>query len=145
MKKVFRVPIIGLIIIVIICLALLVTQKKTVTEAANIKDTSITKIVFYDGRGYNKPLSLENKQKIDEFISYLNTCVVIKSIAERHGSGWIHSAAFYDKEKELADITFSDQMTINGQHYDILANNLSTSKIDSFLKTVNPSWKTSYS
>ena len=144
MKNVFKVPVVGIIIIIVIGCVLLVTQKRTVTEAANLKDTNITKVIFYDGRGYNKPLSLENKQKIDEFMSYLNKCVVIKFTLRDCGGGWIHSAAFYNNEKELADITFSDPMTINNQHYDILENELSTSKIDSFLKTVSPSWKSSY-
>lgn len=144
MKKVFMVPIIGIIIVVAIGSVLLITQKKTVTDAAKIKDTSITKIIFYDGRGYNKPLSVENKQKIDEFIGYMDKCIVIKFTVRDRSTGWIYSAKFFNQEKELANITFADPMTINDQHYDILDNNLSTSKIDSFLKTVSSSWKSSY-
>lgn len=143
MKKVYIVPVVGIIIIVIIGFVFLLTQKKSVTDAANLRNTNITKIIFYDGRGYNKPLSVESKQKIDEFMGYMDKCVVIKFTVRDRGTGWIHSAAFYNKDKKLAYITFSDPIKINDQYYDILNNNLNTSKIDSFLKTVSPSWKSS--
>lgn len=140
MKKAFIVLVVG-IIIVVIGFVLLFTQKKSVTEAANLRATNITKIIFSDGRGgLNKPLTIENKQMIDQFMGYLDKCKVRKTVRDPK-IGWIHSAAFYNKEKKLANVTFTDPMKINDQYYDILENNLSTSKIDDFLKSVNSSWK----
>lgn len=120
------------------------SKSKSVSEAANLKTSSITKIVFYDGRGgLNKPFTLENKQKINEFINYLNKCTVKKS-TNPISTGWIHSAVFFNNDKELAKITFGDPIIINeNEYYKIITNGLSTSKIDNFLKSVNPSWKSS--
>ena len=119
-------------------------QQKSVAEAANLKSPNITKIIFYDGRGgLNQPLSVDNRQKIDEFMGYLSKCMIKKSAHNSLSSGWIHSAVFLSNGKQLAKITFGNQMIVNDEYYDVLTNEPSPSKIDSFLKTVYPSWKSS--
>lgn len=118
-------------------------QRKSMTETAGLKDSNITKIVFYDGRGgLNQPLSVENRQKIDEFMSSLSKCNVKKSINNPLRSGWIHSAVFFSDKGRLAEITFGDYAVINKEYYDVAENSLNASEIDDFLKTVSPTWKT---
>lgn len=117
---------------------------QTVLEVTNLKSSDITKIIFYDGRGgLNKPLTVENKQQIDEFMGYLDKCIIKKAAHITDETGWIHEAVFYNNDKRIVDITFVNPMIINNtEYYDVLEGNLSTDKIDDFLKSVDPSWKT---
>lgn len=144
MKKVFSVVII-LFISSIYLVGYIKSYSKgeTISEITKLKSSNITKIVFYDGRGgLNKPLTVESKQKIDEFIGYLDKCTIKKEVNHKYGTGWIHDAVFYSNDKKVIDIIFGDPIIFNGtEYYDVLKNNLSTDKIDRFLQSVNSSWK----
>lgn len=110
---------------------------QTLSEVAHLKSRVITKIIFYDGRG-RKPITVNNKQKIDEFMSYLDQSTVKKLDKDELKVGWIHNAVFYSKEKKLGEITFGNPIIIDKtKYYTVVKNNVSTEKIDHYLKAVN--------
>lgn len=118
---------------------------KKINEIYPFKNSEIKKVIFYDGRGgRNKPLPIQNKKNIAQFMSYIDGYVVRKQKNYMPATGWSQKAIFYnDKNNKILDITFGNPIVLNGQGYDVLKNNLSTQKIDSFLKSINPSWKSS--
>ncbi|MCO1601594.1 cell wall-binding repeat-containing protein [Desulfosporosinus nitroreducens] len=118
-------------------------EEKKISDVINIKsDDNITKIVFYDGRGgRNEPLTIEDKQKIKEFMGYLDGYVIKKEKNPVPSAGWIHKAVFYINDKEAMSITFVDPMIIDGKYYyNIIKGNLDTDKIDKFLKSIDPEY-----
>jgi hypothetical protein len=125
------------------CLAGCNGQEKTVTEMAKIKTSEITRIEIRDQRGRMKdPFIVEDKQKIDEFIGFLNECVVKKYSPSEPSGGWIQEAAFYKNSEEVAVITFGDFIVINKtMHYKVVNNNISTEMVTKYLQSIDPSWK----
>jgi hypothetical protein len=144
MKKLFTVVAFILLICAIYLSGCVFSKSQTISEIANFKSSVITKIIFYDGRGgLNKPLTIDNKQKIDEFIGYLNKSIVKKENTSEQGTGWIHSAVFYSNDKKVIEITFGNPIVIDkSKYYKAIKNDLSTKEIDNYLKSVNSSWKT---
>jgi hypothetical protein len=138
----------GLLLMVISFLGLLLTgctysqyKEKKITEITNVKYNEITKIVFSDGRGgRNKPYTLEDNQKISEFMKLIDNYVIKKEKKHEDFTGWIHRADFYNGDKELMSITFTEPIEIDGKYYDIVKGQLSPEKIDNFIKTAYPSW-----
>lgn len=115
----------------------------TVSGVTGIKLDDITKIVFYDGRGgLNKPLTVEDKQKIKEFMEYLDG-YTIKKTKNPETVGWAQGAVFYIDDKEVINITFGDPIIINEDYFKIIKGGLDTYKIDEFLKSIYPSHLTS--
>jgi|GEM_PF-939861 len=123
-------------------------DQQTLLKATKINPSAITKIVVYDGRGgLNKPLTIENKQEIEQFITeYLDKCVVAKIETmsdEMLTTGWSHDIVFYSGNKKIMDIMFSKHIVLNKtDNYKVLKNDLAPNKIDEFLKSVDSSWKT---
>ncbi|AFM40730.1 cell wall-binding protein [Desulfosporosinus acidiphilus SJ4] len=117
-------------------------EEKTISEVTNVKSTDITKIIVYDGRGgLNKPISVENKQKINQFMGYLDNYIIKKDKNPLPSVGWIHKAVFYDHDKEVMDIVFTNPIIINQTYYDIIKGDLDTQTMDQFLKSVDPSYE----
>ncbi|KLU65280.1 N-acetylmuramoyl-L-alanine amidase LytC precursor [Desulfosporosinus acididurans] len=116
-------------------------KEKTIRDVTNVAPQDITKIVFYDGRGgLNKPLTIEDKQDISKFMDYLDGYVLEKAKNPEPSTGWIHEAAFYMNDKEVMDITFVDPIIINKNYYTILKSTLDNKKIDTFLKSIDPTY-----
>jgi hypothetical protein len=116
---------------------------KRIKQVANVNYDNINKIVFYDGRGgRNKPITLEDKEKIKEFMNYLNE-YTIRKVKNPEKTGWIHSAVLYDNYNKEMKITFGSPIEINGEYYKVLKGDLSTDKIDKFLNSIDSSWQTS--
>ena len=130
-----------LIRIIVLGILFIAFKGKKINKVTHIKYENVTKIVFFDGRGgRNKPLTIEDKEKIKEFMSYIDSYVVKRVKNPEPKSGWIHSAVFYDKDKEIMSITFVNPLIINNDHYRVIKGNLNTKEIDNFLKSINPSW-----
>ena len=111
-----------------------------ISGVTGVKFDDITKIVFYDGRGgRNKPVTVEDKQKIKEFMGYLE-CYSIKKTKNPESTGWIHSAVFYINDKEVMKITFVNPIIINGDYFDITKGKLDTETIGKFLKSIESSY-----
>lgn len=118
-------------------------KEQKISEVTNVKYNEITKIVFSDGRGgINKPFTLEDKQKISEFVGLLDKYVIKKEKKHENFSGWIHMADFYNGEKKLMRITFTNPLNIDEAYYNVVKYELETKDIDNFIKSINPTWKT---
>ncbi|MGV8983150.1 hypothetical protein [Clostridium sp.] len=130
-----------LIGIIVLAILFITFTGQKINEVTNIKYANVTKIVFVDGRGgRNKPLTIEDKENIKEFMSYIDSYVVKKVENPEPRTGWIHSAVFYENDKEIMNITFVNPIIINGEYYRVIRGGLNTTKIDKFLKSINPSW-----
>ncbi len=117
-------------------------EEKKISDVNNVKLDDITKIVFYDGRGgLNKPLTIEDKQKIKEFTKYLDVYSIKKIKNPNPPSGWAHHAEFYINNKKVMDITFGNPLeTNNNNYYDVIKGKLNANTIDKFLKSIDSSW-----
>ncbi|MBS4201867.1 hypothetical protein KHA93_19875 [Bacillus sp. FJAT-49732] len=112
-------------------------KEKKINEVANIQYGDITKIVFFDGRGNNPPITLEDKQKITEFEQLLDRCKLKKEKLHDHSKEWIYRADFYKGDNQLTSITFSNLLQIDGRFYNIVEGDLSPDTIHHFLKSAN--------
>jgi hypothetical protein len=119
----------------------IVNKEVTINEVTKMKDSDVTKIVFSDGRGKNKPFTLKDKMKINEFLKMIDGYVIKKESKHEEIKGWINAVDFYNGDKKLASITFSNPLKIDGVYYDIVKGQLSTEKIENFIKSINPDWK----
>jgi len=118
-----------------------VTKEEKISGVTNVKYSEITKIVFSDGRGgRNKPYTLNDNQKISEFMKLIDSYVIKKEKKHEASVGWIHSADFYNGDKKLMNIIFTEPIEIDSTYYDIVKGQLSSEKIDNFIKSANPSW-----
>jgi len=70
-------------------------QAKKISDVTNVKASNVTKIVFSDGRGRNKPVTIEDKQKINEFMGLLDGYAIKPKKKPQPFTGWIHMANFY--------------------------------------------------
>lgn len=112
----------------------------SISGVTGIKSTDVTKIVFYDGRGgINKPVKVEDKQKIKEFMEYLDG-YVIKKTKNPESIGWINTAEFYVKDKVVMNITFVNPIIINEDYFNITKGELDTETIGKFLKSIDSSY-----
>jgi predicted lactoylglutathione lyase len=135
--------VLSIVLIIVVFIFLFFSFKtKKIKELTNVNYNSITKIMFVDGSGRNKPLTVDNKQKIEEFINYIDDCVVIKA-DNPDKIGWLHSASFYENDKQVMEIVFVNPIIINGEYYRVIWGGLSGDKIDKFLKSINLTWVTS--
>ena len=116
------------------------SKDKKISDVTGIKFDDITKIVFYDGRGkLNKAVILEDKEKIKEFMRYLDN-YVINETKNPELVGWIQGAGFYINDKEVMSITFDNPITINGNYYDVTQGSLNFEIIGQFIKSIDPSY-----
>lgn len=111
------------------------------SEAAGEDFGSVTKIVFRDGRGMNQPFTLEDAGKIEEFLEKLDGYVVKKEKHHEKSVGWLHAADFYNGNKKLITITFTNPLTINGTYYENEKGQLQAEEIKQFIQSANPDWK----
>jgi len=105
-----------------------------------INESTITKILFVDGTGRNKPLTVTNPQKIAEFMGHINKYIISNYKSPSPAVGWIYTATLYSNEQEIAEITFGNPITVNNKKYLVIMNNLSIKKISDYLKIIEPSW-----
>jgi hypothetical protein len=136
-----------LLILLLILVLTSCSETNTCSNATSLMEAAklanVTKIVFYDGRGgLNQPLTVENKDKINEFLGYLKDCIVQKQNSSDPKTGWNHEAVFYKGSKQTADITFTNPVIINKKdYYNVVKNAINKEKIDTFLQSVDTSWK----
>lgn len=137
-------PLFFLLLMAFICLSACSDyQEKKLSEAVNVKDTRITKIVFSDGRGRNKPFSLTDPQKIKEFVKKMDGVVVKKENSHEPGAGWTHRADYYSGDKKLFEIVFNNPLQINNDYYVVVKGQLKPKELDEFIQSADSKWKTS--
>jgi len=141
MRKVFLLTMVMLVSICLILFGCGTVQEKKISEITGVKAINVTKIVFSDGRGRNKPFTLEGKQKINEFMGLLDDYVIRQEKNHQPSTGWIHIADFYNGNQILMRITFTNSLEIDGVYYNIVKGQLSPKMIDKFISSINSSWR----
>ncbi|MBS4219862.1 hypothetical protein KHA96_16225 [Bacillus sp. FJAT-49711] len=112
-------------------------KEKKISEAANLKYSEVTKIVFYDGRGKNPSYTVKDKQNINEFEKLLDRYIIKKEKQNVDAKGWIHIVDFYSGSNRLTSITFNNPLEINGKYFDIVEGPALPGSIDEFLESAS--------
>ena len=129
-----------LIGVIVFSFLLIYFKGQKINEITKINYDNLTKIVFYDGRGKNKPLTIEDKGKIKEFMAYIDGYTVRK-VLNPNSTGWMYSADFYENDKDAMSITFLNPIIINKDYYNIIKGDITNDTLNKFLKSINPDWK----
>ena len=130
-----------LIGIIILSINFVSCSGKKINEIIDVDYNNISKIVFADGRGRNKPFTLDDKDKIKEFNDYLCS-FSLRKVGNPHIVGWIHSVSLYNNDDiKVMQITFVDPLNINNEYYRIIEGEINVQKIDEFIKSVNSAWE----
>lgn len=135
-KRLFLSAMLFLVLIVIITVYIC-TSFKRITEIGSFQDTDITKIIFQYDNPAIKGRTVENKEKIKEFMKYINSCVVSKKWDQTPMTGYDQMAVLSIGDKEVMNILFyKNFIEINGIQYNMVKDKLSTEKIDDFIKSI---------
>ncbi|GEA33452.1 cell wall-binding protein [Clostridium diolis] len=117
------------------------SESQKISGVTGIKFDDVIKIVFYDGRG-GKSITIGDKEKVKEFMGYLDGYTIKKATNVEASDGYIHSAHFYINDKDVMDITFVNPIIINNNYYNVIKGELDTDKIDKYLKSIDSSYVT---
>lgn len=101
----------------------------SITEAAELNNKNVTKIVLTDGRDISKSTTIESKQKIEEFMKLADNEIIKKEKKRQYSNGWQNSVDFYSNDKKLETITFAIDVEIDGKYYEIIKGDLTQKKI----------------
>lgn len=113
------------------------TNYKRISGIGGLQSTDITKISFQYDNPSIKGGTVENKEKTQEFMQYINSCVIAKKWIQTPMAGYDQMAVFFISDKEVMRIMFyEDFIEINGIQYDMVKDKLSSEKIDSFIKSI---------
>jgi hypothetical protein len=120
---------------------------KRISETENYKTTNIseiggfhiddiTKISFQYGNPAMEGVTVENKEKIKEFLKYINSCRFKKITDQILTTGYYQNIVFFADDKQVMDIMTDDSfITINGTYYKMVENNITLEGIDNFVKS----------
>lgn len=137
MKKKILVPVIFLLAIIVIAIIYININHKRISEIGGFQVNDITKISFQYDNPAIKGGTVENKEKISEFMNYINSCVFTKKSTQTSMSGYYQLAVFFVGDKEAMSImTYDKFIEIDGIQYNMIKNKLSLEKIDDFIKSV---------
>lgn len=110
---------------------------KRITEIGGFKSTDISRISFQYNNPAYKGGTVENKEKIEEFMNYINSCVFSKKPVQTPIAGYNQLAVLFIGEKEVTRITtYENFIEINGTQYNMVKNKLSLQKIDDFINSI---------
>jgi hypothetical protein len=113
------------------------TNEKRIEEIAGFQRTEVTKISFQYSNPAIKGGTVEDKERIKEFMNYIDSCVLLKKHPQTPINGYSQLAVFYIGDDRVMDImTYGDFVDINGTQYDMVKNKLSIDKIDEFIKSI---------
>lgn len=110
---------------------------KRISEIGEFQIKDITKISFqYNNPAADRGGTVEDKEKIKDFLEYIDNCVVAKKRVQTPMTGYNQMAGLYIGNKKAVSISFYDNfIEINGIQYNMLKNKLSSEKIDDFIKS----------
>ncbi|MDV3428453.1 MAG: hypothetical protein LIR50_15775 [Bacillota bacterium] len=114
-----------------------IISHKRISEIGKFQIKDITKISFqYNNPAADRGGTVEDKEKIKEFMEYINNCVVAKKKIQTPMTGYNQMAGLYIGNKEAMSILFYNNfIEINGIQYNMVKNKLSSEKIDDFIKS----------
>lgn len=110
---------------------------KTINEINRFNSADITKISFQ----YNNPAikggKVENKEKIEKFMKYINSCVIVKKHDQTPVAGYYQMAVFFIGDKEVMRLTtYGKFIEIDDTQYEMVMNKLDIKKIDDFINSI---------
>lgn len=109
---------------------------KRISEIGKFQIKDITKISFQYNNPADRGGTVEDKEKIKDFLEYIDNCVVSRKRVQTPMTGYNQMAELYIGNKEAVRIMFYDNfIEINGIQYNMLKNKLSSDKIDEFIKS----------
>ncbi|WP_055666170.1 hypothetical protein [Desnuesiella massiliensis] len=136
MKKRILVSVVLLLALIIFAIMYINSNHKRISEIGGFQANDITKISFQ----YNNPAikggTVENKENINEFMNYINSCVFTKKLTQTLMAGYYQSVIlFIGDNKVMSIMTYENFIDINGIQYNMVKNKLSLEKIDDFIKS----------
>ena len=135
MYKKFSILILCLVSIYLIFSGCSEERFEKIQDIVQINYKDITKISFHDGRT-GELIETEDKEKINEFLKYVNSYKLKKSELQLELDGYIYYADFYINDKNILRITFVNPLNVNGISYDIIESELNLEKIEDFVKSI---------
>lgn len=135
MYKKFSILILYLVSIYLIFSGCSEKRFEKIQDIVQINYKDITKISFRDGRN-GELIETEDKEKINEFLKYVNGYKLKKSELQLELDGYIYYADFYTNDKKILRITFVNPLNVNGVYYDIIESELNLEKIEAFVKSI---------
>lgn len=107
-----------------------------ISEIGGFHIDDITKISFQYDNPAMKGVTVENKDKIKEFLKYINSCRFKKVTDQILTTGYYQYIVLFADDKRVMDITTHDDfVTINGTDYKMVESNVSLEGIDNFVKS----------
>lgn len=107
-----------------------------IIEIGGFRIDDITRISFQYGNPALEGVTVENKDKIKEFLKYINSCRFKKITDQILSTGYYHHIVLFADDKQVMDImTHDDFVTINGTDYKMVESNVSLEGIDNFVKS----------
>ncbi|MDF2885328.1 MAG: cell wall-binding protein [Clostridiaceae bacterium] len=107
-----------------------------ITEIGEFQITDITKISFQYDNPSLKGETVENKEKIKEFMNYINNCRFTKMPKQIPMTGYYQLIVLFAGDKRVMDImTYDSFVNINGTEYKMVKNNINQGDIDNFVKS----------
>lgn len=126
-----------LLVLIIVIMLYTNTGGKRISEIGEFKVNDITKINFQYNSGVIKAGAIENKEKINEFMNYLDSCILKKKSTQLQVVGYYQLLVLYTENKEVMRImTYDKFIEINGIQYNMVKNKLNLEKIDDLIKSL---------
>jgi hypothetical protein len=112
-------------------------KEKSITEAAELKNYDITKIVLTGGRNISKSITIADKQKVNEFMKLVDNDIIKEERNHQYSNGWSDYIDFYSNDKKLKAITFTTDLEIDAKYYEIIKGDLNQNKIIDLIYATN--------
>lgn len=134
-KRIFLIAI--LLLISIIAAIYMKHDYKRINEIGGFKSSDVTKIAFQYDNPANKGGTVEDKEKIQVFMSYLNSCTLAKKRIQTPMDGYYQLVVLFKGKDEIMRImTYENFIEINEVQYSMVKNKLSLEKIDDCIKSL---------
>lgn len=137
MKKRIAITVIFIFVFIVGIVIYTNTNHKRISEIGGFQSVNITKISFQYNNPAIKGRTVEDKEKIKEFMNYISSCVFSKKHIQTTMGGYYQMAVFFAGGNEVMRImTYDNFIDINGIQYNMVKNKLSLEKIDNFINNI---------
>jgi|GEM_PF-1846575 len=137
LKKRISIAVILILVFIVGIVIYTNTNHKRISEIGGFQSTDITKISFQYSNPSIKGGTVEDKEKIKEFMNYISSCVFSKNRIQTTMVGYYQMALFFAGDNEVMRImTYDNFVDINGIQYNMVKNKLSLEKIDNFINHI---------
>jgi len=132
MKKVILF-IIFILLLTIIILVYRNNNNTNILKIGRLENVGVTEIQFFNQPTHNV-IKIDDKDKIKEFMNYLELCTVKKEKEHQNADGYIYTAQLFSNDKLVSNITFTNPMKVNDSYYSIVKGGITKEMIDTYLK-----------